>query len=130
MQSMRNGRDHIASVVNTLVLAFAGAALPLLLLFTQAGIPLGEIMNGEPVATEIVRMLSGSIGLVAAVPITTALTALVVGVDHRPSLLPPAHEQGDLPRTRRGWRRKARSWEVPRAEREVFDEHPRERRDG
>lgn len=79
--AMRIGRDHIASVVNTLVLAYAGAALPLLLLFTQAGTPLAEVFNGEPVATEIVRMLAGSIGLIAAVPITTALTSIVVEFD-------------------------------------------------
>lgn len=83
--AMRIGRDHIASVVNTLVLAYAGAALPLLLLFTQAGTPLAEVFNGEPVATEIVRMLAGSIGLIAAVPITTALTSLVVGFDRLPA---------------------------------------------
>ncbi len=82
--ALRIGRDHIASAVNTLVLAYAGASLPLLLLFTQVGTPFGELFNGEPVATEIVRMLAGSIGLMASVPITTALTALVVAQD-RPS---------------------------------------------
>ena len=79
--ALRIGRDHIASAVNTLVLAYAGASLPLLLLFTQVGTPFGELFNGEPVATEIVRMLAGSIGLMASVPITTALTALVVAQD-------------------------------------------------
>lgn len=76
--AVRIGRDHIASAVNTLVLAYAGASLPLLLLFTNVGTPFGELFNGEPVATEVVRMLAGSIGLMASVPITTALTALVV----------------------------------------------------
>ncbi len=79
--AIRIGRDHIASAVNTLVLAYAGASLPILLLFSQTGTPLGEVLNGEPVATEIVRMLAGSIGLMASVPITTALTALVVQSD-------------------------------------------------
>lgn len=79
--ALRIGRDHIASAVNTLVLAYAGASLPLLLLFTQVGTPLGEVLNGEPVATEIVRMLAGSVGLMASVPITTMLTALVVQAD-------------------------------------------------
>ncbi len=79
--AIRISRDHIASVVNTLALAYAGATLPLLILFTQSGTPLGEIFNGEPVATEIVRILAGSIGLMAAVPITTFLAALVVSVD-------------------------------------------------
>jgi len=71
------GRDHIASAVNTLVLAYVGASLPLLLLFTQAGQPLGDIVTGEAVAVEVVRTLTGSVGLVASVPLTTALAALV-----------------------------------------------------
>jgi uncharacterized membrane protein len=72
------GRDHIASTVNTLVLAYAGASLPLLLVFTQAGRHLGDVAAGELVAVEIVRTLVGSIGLVAAVPLTTGLAAYVV----------------------------------------------------
>jgi len=72
------GRDHIASTVNTLVLAYAGASLPLLLVFTQAGRGLGDVVVGELVAVEVVRTLVGSVGLVAAVPITTALAAYVV----------------------------------------------------
>jgi uncharacterized membrane protein len=72
------GRDHIASTVNTLVLAYAGASLPLLLVFTQAGRSLGTVAEGELVGVEIVRTLVGSIGLVAAVPVTTALAAYVV----------------------------------------------------
>lgn len=71
------GRDHIASVVNTLVLAYAGASLPLLVLFVEANRGLGDILTGETVAAEIVRTLVGSIGLVASVPITTALAAAV-----------------------------------------------------
>jgi uncharacterized membrane protein len=67
------GRDHISSTVNTLFLAYAGAALPLLLLFTEARQPLNSIITREIVATEIVRSLVGSIGLVAAVPLTTWL---------------------------------------------------------
>lgn len=76
--ALRIGRDHIASAVNTLVLAYAGASLPLLLLFSQVGRPLGDVLNGETVAVEIVRTLVGSIGLVASVPITTALAVAVV----------------------------------------------------
>ena len=74
---MRVGRDHIGSTVNTLVLAYAGASLPLLLLFTQSTQPLSQVLNGEVVASEVVRTLVGSIGLVAAVPVTTWLAALV-----------------------------------------------------
>lgn len=78
---IRIGRDHIASVVNTLVLAYAGAALPLLLLFSIAQSGVGTVANSELVAQEIVRTLVGSIGLVASVPVTTALAALVVSAD-------------------------------------------------
>ncbi|MFC8517561.1 YibE/F family protein [Streptomyces sp. NPDC057257] len=78
---IRIGRDHIASVVNTLVLAYAGAALPLLLLFSIAQSSVGTVANSELVAEEIVRTLVGSIGLVASVPVTTLLAALVVAAD-------------------------------------------------
>jgi uncharacterized membrane protein len=76
---LRIGRDHIASTVNTLLLAYAGASLPLLLLFALSGQSAGAIVNSEVIATEVVRTLVGSIGLVAAVPITTALAAFLPG---------------------------------------------------
>jgi uncharacterized membrane protein len=76
---MSVGRDHVASTVNTLVLAYAGASLPLLLFFTQGDQPVERLLTSELIAVEIVRMLVGSIGLVASVPITTALAALVMG---------------------------------------------------
>ncbi|MFI0775571.1 YibE/F family protein [Streptomyces sp. NPDC021212] len=82
--AMRIGRDHIASVVNTLVLAYAGASLPLLLLFSIADSGVGTVATSEIVAQEIVRTLVGSIGLVASVPVTTALAVLVVSADHTP----------------------------------------------
>ncbi|WP_079132219.1 YibE/F family protein, partial [Streptomyces nanshensis] len=81
--AMRIGRDHIASVVNTLVLAYAGAALPLLLLFSIARSGVTTVATSEVVAEEIVRTLVGSIGLVASVPVTTLLAALVVSSDRR-----------------------------------------------
>ncbi len=71
------GHDHIAATVNTLVLAYAGAALPVLLIFSLGGTSFGDAVNSEVVATEIVAMLVGSIGLIAAVPLTTALAALL-----------------------------------------------------
>lgn len=74
---IRIGRDHIASTVNTLVLAYTAAALPTLLLFTQSGLAAGEVLATETVAVEIVQTLVGSIGLVASVPLTTALAAWV-----------------------------------------------------
>ncbi|WP_116215772.1 YibE/F family protein [Streptomyces olivoreticuli] len=78
---MRIGRDHIASVVNTLVMAYAGASLPLMLLFSIADSGIERVATSEIVAEEIVRTLVGSIGLVASVPVTTALAALVVSAD-------------------------------------------------
>jgi uncharacterized membrane protein len=76
--ALRIGRDHIASTVNTLVLAYAGAALPLLILFVEVERGFGDVITGEVVAIEVVRTLVGSIGLVASVPITTALAAVAV----------------------------------------------------
>nr|WP_307808301.1 YibE/F family protein [Streptomyces oryzae] len=89
--AMRIGRDHIASVVNTLVLAYAGAALPLLLLFSIARSDVSMVATSEVVAEEIIRTLVGSIGLVASVPVTTLLAALVVSADRsgRPLGAPP-----------------------------------------
>jgi uncharacterized membrane protein len=72
------GRDHISSTVNTLFLAYAGAALPLLLLFSGIGESVSSVATREIVATEIVRALVGSIGLVASVPISTWLATQVV----------------------------------------------------
>jgi uncharacterized membrane protein len=74
-RGMRVGRDHIASVINTLFLAYAGASLALLLLFSTSGLPAGELVNSELVATEIVKTIVGSLGLIAAVPLTTAIAA-------------------------------------------------------
>jgi len=74
------------------MLAYAGASLPLLLLFTQANQGLADVVNGEAVAVEVVRTLVGSIGLVCSVPITTGLATAVVtaplrraGTEKRPN---------------------------------------------
>lgn len=72
---LRVGRDHIVSTVNTLLLAYAGASLPLLILFILSSQSLGVVASSEVVAVEIVRTLVGSMGLVAAVPFTTWLAA-------------------------------------------------------
>jgi len=76
--AMRIGRDHIASTVDTLVLAYAGAALPLFVIFTVADRRLGDVLTGEIVAQEIVQTLVGSLGLIAAVPMTTWLGCLLI----------------------------------------------------
>ena len=79
--ALRIGRDHISSAVNTLALAYTGAALPVLLVFSLTGQSLGTLVTAQNVAQEVVRTLVGSIGLVAAVPITTAIAAVVARQD-------------------------------------------------
>src|SRR5215208_8212956 len=74
--AMRIGQDHVAATVNTLVLAYAGASLPMLLMFSLGRGDYGTLVNFEFVAEEIVRTLVGSLGLVAAVPLTTAIAIL------------------------------------------------------
>jgi len=77
-RSLNVGRSHIAATVNTLVLAYVGAALPLLLLLAAGRQGVLEIISGEIVAIEIVRALVGSLGIVAAVPLTTAVAVWLV----------------------------------------------------
>lgn len=91
-RAMNVGRDHIAATVNTLVLAYAGASIVLLLLFSTTGLALTEIINSEVVAVEIVTTLVGSLGLISAVPITTALaTTLALRQRTTPATVLPAH---------------------------------------
>jgi uncharacterized membrane protein len=71
------GHDHIAATVNTLVFAYAGAALPILLIFSIGGTSFTDAINGEAVAAQVIATLVGSIGLIASMPITTALAALL-----------------------------------------------------
>ena len=95
--AMRIGRDHIASTVDTLVLAYAGAALPLFVVFTVANRRLGEVVTGEVVAAEVVQTLVGSLGLVAAVPITTGLAAVVATRMARRPARPQPRSPSQLP---------------------------------
>ncbi len=74
-RSMVVGKDHITSMVNTLVLAYAGAAMPLMLMFVNNPHPFGEIVNYEMIAEEIIRTLVGSIALILAVPISSFIAA-------------------------------------------------------
>ncbi|HEX9765995.1 MAG TPA: YibE/F family protein [Nitriliruptorales bacterium] len=99
-RAMTVGRDHIASTVNTLFLAYAGASLALLLLFSTGGLSPGEILNSEVLAEEIIKTVVGSLGLISAVPFTTLLAASVA------VRMPPgrrvgghvhAHTAGSLP---------------------------------
>lgn len=76
-RAMRMGREHIGALVDTLAIAYAGASLPLLLLFSNST-NLEQILNREIFATEIVRILIGSISLILAVPITTFIATLLL----------------------------------------------------
>jgi uncharacterized membrane protein len=73
------GRDHVSATVNTLVLAYVGSSLPVLLILGAGGVGIGDALNGELVAKEVVGTLVGSIGLIAAVPLTTAAAGLIAG---------------------------------------------------
>ena len=77
-KAMRVGREHVSALVNTLVLAYTGASLPLLLLFSNYDYPLRLVVSQELFATEIVRTIVGSIGLVLTVPITTLLAVYLL----------------------------------------------------
>jgi uncharacterized membrane protein len=116
--ALRVGRDHIAATVNTLFLAYVGAALPLLILFVTGQDSLGTVATTEIVAVEVVRALCGSVGLIAAVPLTTVLAALVatedapepgpqptVGAGPPPTAetAPPAGATAVAPPGRSGW---------------------------
>jgi uncharacterized membrane protein len=120
--ALRIGRDHIASTVNTLVLAYAGASLPLLILITLADVPLTQTLTSEVIAQEIVRTLVGSIGLVASVPITTGLAAIVVSRDEvrvgRRSQEPGDGPKDEKPESDSG----APAFKRPRAERMFRDD--------
>ncbi|MCG7468253.1 YibE/F family protein [Corynebacterium sp. ACRPE] len=78
LSAMKVGRDHIASVVYTLILTYTGAALPLLMLITAAERPAGQILSSDLVATELLRSGVGAMALTLAVPITTAIAAFTV----------------------------------------------------
>lgn len=137
----RIGRDHIASTVNTLVLAYAGASLPLMIFFTESHLHLGQILTSEVIAVEVVRTLVGSLGLIASVPITTAIAAYVVtrhvdGTSVEAAKAPPAR-RSVIERINE-WREaqaakapprhvqpppkppRARDWQRPKAEREFW----------
>ncbi len=102
--ALRIGRDHVASAVNTLVMAYAGAALPVLLYSSISGVGITNILTSQTIAQEIVRTLVGSIGLIAAVPVTTALAAAVAATEVTPEPAParkPARERGEQPKRTR-----------------------------
>ena len=93
-RAMRIGREHIGALVNTLAIAYVGVALPLLLLFQAYGDePFLQVINREAFATEIVRALVGSIGIVLAVPITTLAAIFLLTRVSRTSVTIHNHEE-------------------------------------
>jgi uncharacterized membrane protein len=85
----RIGQDHVASTVNTLVMAYTGVALPLLLLFTVESGNYNNLINLASVAEEIVRTLVGSMGLIAAVPLSTLIATALAVYNQRLGMLRP-----------------------------------------
>lgn len=77
-KAMDIGRDHISAVVNTLVLAYTGAALPTLLLFNLISLPGGYVLSADVIAEEVVRTLISTSGLIMAVPLTTIITIFLI----------------------------------------------------
>ncbi|MDN4482354.1 YibE/F family protein [Demequina lignilytica] len=80
VRGMRIGRDHIASTVYTIAFAYVGASLPLIMLIAVYDNPVSTAVTSSELAGEVVRTLVGSIGLVLAVPLTTGIGALIVGL--------------------------------------------------
>jgi uncharacterized membrane protein len=99
LRGMRVGSDHIASTVYTLVLAYAGSSLPLLLLFSVANRSLSDVLTSEGVAIEIVRSAVGGIALALAVPLTTAVAA-ALATPGRPGASVVPEGAADTPRSR------------------------------
>jgi uncharacterized membrane protein len=96
-RGMRIGRDHIASTVYTIAFAYAGAALPILLLLEVYQLPFWQTVSSGEFAEEIARTLVGSIGLVLAIPLTTLIATIVVTTSPAPAAAPGRHTDPDPP---------------------------------
>lgn len=77
-KALKVGKDHMGAVINTLILAYTGASLPLVLLLYTVTTPVLELVNREVIATEIVRSIVGSFGLLLAVPLTTLIAVFLM----------------------------------------------------
>ena len=97
-KAMRIGRDHIASTVYTIAFATAGASLPVLLLIAIYNRPLFQVLQTEQFAAELIRTMVGSIGLILAVPLTTAIGVAVVRASRNAKPRRRAHSQTRSPR--------------------------------
>lgn len=95
--AMRIGRDHIASTVYTIAFAYAGSALPILIMVMLYRLPVFDALTSAELAEEIVRTLVGSVGLVLAIPVTTAVAVLVVKATGRKPLDAPTPSQAPVP---------------------------------
>jgi uncharacterized membrane protein len=87
-RALNVGRDHVAATVNTLFLAYAGASLPLLILFATGADSVPTVLTSEIVAIEVVRTFVGSLGLIAAVPLTTVLASALALGEREPEIAP------------------------------------------
>ncbi len=85
------GRDHVAATVNTLVLAYVGASLPILLIFSVGDTPFADAINREAVSVQIIGTLVGSIGLIAAVPLTTVIATALASREGVAEATPDSH---------------------------------------
>lgn len=97
-RGMNVGRDHIGSLVNTLVFAYSGAALPLFILFTVNEVGFRRALNSEFIATEVIFMVVGSIGLIISVPLTTLIAAAIFRGDRLPMRAAEHHHAGFIGR--------------------------------
>ena len=95
-RGMNVGRVHIGAMVNTLVIAYAGASLPVIVLLTLYQGEIGDVWNREDIAVEIVRSLVGSLGILVAVPLTTwAAAAICRWRERAPGSVAPARAPGE-----------------------------------
>jgi uncharacterized membrane protein len=99
--AMRIGRDHIASTIYTIVFAYAGAALVVLMLLYVYDRPLLDLVSNESLAEEIVRTFTSAIGLILAVPVTTAIAAVIAGPVPTEEHASPAPEPEPVPASHR-----------------------------
>lgn len=94
--AMRIGRDHIASTVYTIAFAYAGAALPILIIVMLYNRPLGDTLTSAELSEEVIRTLVGSVGLVLAIPVTTLIAVLVVKATGIRTAAAPAGSEGSV----------------------------------